>query len=139
MIAGDAARDAGDRPGEGAGGAAEGGDPTLDAADARDLADVFADISIAPLGRNYFGRYREIRESLKALAGEADTPVASARVREHLDEEDVEFMDAILRNLRNFADEGYRREGEVEPYLSARADVERLEPLLDLLRPHFPG
>lgn len=111
----------------------------LEAEDLRELAEVFAEVSIAPLGRNYFGRYREIRNALQEWAGEVEDAVGPDEIRERLEEDDFEFMDAIVRNLRNFAEDGIDREGEVEPYRSALADADRLEPHLDLLRPHLEG
>lgn len=115
------------------------GQPAMERGEVRDLAEVIRDVSIAPLGRNYFDRYREVRDAIGALAEDTENGVGPEDLREHLDEEDFEFLDSIVRNLDNFADEGYRREGEVEPYLSARADADRLEPFLDLLRPHLTG
>lgn len=110
----------------------------LDADEARQLEDAFRALSIAPLGREYFGRYREIREAISEMVGEAgDGPVGVDLLHEHLEDEDIEYVDAILRGLENFADEGLRRKGQVEPYVSARADVDRVRPLLEELAPHF--
>jgi len=109
----------------------------LDGEEIRDLARVIRDVSIAPLGRNYFDRYREVRDAIGALAEETENGVAAEDLREHLDEDDYEFLDSIVRSLDNFAGEGYHRKGKVEPYISARADADRLEPFLDLLRPHL--
>ena len=110
----------------------------LEADEARDLERVFRDVSIAPLGRNYFGRYREIREAIGAMVEAAEGGDVSAELlREHLDDEDFEFIDSIVRNLDTVAERGMKREGRVEPYSSARADADRLEPFLDLLRPHL--
>ena len=112
----------------------------LEADEARDLARVFGDISIAPLGRNYFGRYREIREAIGEMVEAADgEPVSAELLREHLDGEDFEFIDSIVRNLDTVAERGMKREGRVEPYTSARADADRLEPFRELLRPHLEG
>ena len=114
------------------------GPAALDADEARQLEEAFRDLSIAPLGREYFGRYREIREAISEMVAEAEEgPVDADLLREHLDADDVEYVDAILRGLANFADEGLRRQGEVEPYVSARADVDRVRPLLEELATHF--
>lgn len=110
----------------------------LDAEGARRLADAVRELSIAPLGREYFSRYRGIREAVTAMVeGAEDGPLTVERLREHLDDEDLEFLDAIVRSLATFADEGMRRQGEVEPYVSARADADRLRPLLEELEPHL--
>lgn len=114
------------------------GGAALDADEAHQLEDAFRELSIAPLGREYFGRYREIREAISEMVGEAGGgPVGVDLLHEHLEDEDVEYVDAILRGLENFADEGLRRKGEVEPYVSARAEVDRVRPLLEELAPHF--
>lgn len=114
----------------------EGPELALTAEEARDLAATFHDISIAPLGRNYFGRYREVRETLDAMVAAVEGPVSPERLREHVDAEDLEFIDTIVRNLDSFAQQGLEREGSVEPYTSARVHADRLEPFADLLRPH---
>ena len=44
----------------------------LEADEARDLERVFRDVSIAPLGRNYFEPYREIRDTISELVEAAD-------------------------------------------------------------------
>lgn len=112
----------------------------LEADEARDLERVFRDVSIAPLGRNYFSPYREIRESIAEMVEAADgRDVSTELLREHLDEDDFEFIDSIARNLDTVAERGVKREGRVEPYTSARDDAERLQPFLDLLRPHLRG
>lgn len=113
------------------------GEPALSADEARDLRQTFHDLSIAPLGRNYFGRYREVRQTLDAMVEAAEGPVSPGHLREHLDAEDLEFMETIVRNLDTFASQGLDREGSVEPYTSARDHADRLEPFLDLLRPHL--
>lgn len=110
----------------------------LDADEARRLAEAVRETSIAPLGREYFSRYRRVRDEVEAMVEAADGgPVDPDLLREHLDEEAFEFLDAIARGLDNFAEEGLRRQGEVEPYVSARADADRLRPLLEDLEPHF--
>ncbi len=110
----------------------------LDADEARRLAEAVRETGIAPLGREYFSRYRRVRDEVEAMVEAADGgPVEPGLLREHLDEEAFEFLDAIARGLGNFAEEGLRRQGEVEPYVSARADVDRLRPLLEGLEPHF--
>lgn len=110
----------------------------LDADEARQLAEAVRDASIAPLGREYFSRYRRVRDDVEAMVEAADGgPVDPELLREHLDEEAFEFLDAIVRGLDNVAEEGIRRRGEVEPYVSAREDVDRLRPLLGELEPHF--
>lgn len=110
----------------------------LEAEEARDLEGAFRDVGIAPLGRNYFGRYREIREAIGAMVEAAEGEAVSVELlREHLDADDLEFIDAIVRNLDAVAERGMKREGHVEPYTSARADADRLEPYLELLRPHL--
>lgn len=110
----------------------------LDPDEARKLADAVAAMSIAPLGREYFSRYREIRDAVAGMVEAADGgPVNPDLLHEHLGEDDFEFLDAIARGLDNFAQEGLRRQGQVEPYVSARADVDRLRPLLRELEPHF--
>lgn len=114
-------------------------EPALERSEAGELTRVVADVSIAPLGRNYFSRYREIRDRLAAMSREVEGAVAPAELREYVDGDDLEFLDSIVSNLRTFAEEGMRREGSVEPYTSARADADRLEPYLDLLRPHLEG
>lgn len=119
--------------GEGNGGE----EPALSSDEARDLRAAFHDLSIAPLGRNYFGRYREVRDTLDEMVEAAEGPVSADRLREHLDAEDLEFMASIVRSLDTFASQGLDREGSVEPYASARDHAERLEPFLDLLRPHL--
>lgn len=112
----------------------------LEADEARDLVRVFREVSIAPLGRNYFKPYREIREAITEMVEAADGGDVSAELlREHLDEEDFELIDSIVRNLDTVAERGMKREGRVEPYTSARADADRLEPFLELLRPHLEG
>lgn len=113
-------------------------EPALDAGEARRLEEAFRELSIAPLGREYFGRYREIREAISDMVAAADGgPLDADLLHEHLEADDVEYMDAILRGLENFADEGLRRQGQVEPYVSARADVDRVRPLLEEVVPHF--
>lgn len=110
----------------------------LEADEARRLAEAVRETSIAPLGREYFTRYRQVRDEVQAMVEAADGgPVAPDLLREHLDEEAFEFLDAIVRGLDNVAEEGLRRRGEVEPYVSARADVDRLRPLMESLEPHF--
>lgn len=109
----------------------------LDADEARAFAGTVADVSIAPLGRNYFNRYREVRDAVKALASEAGEGVDEELLRQHLDADDLEFLALIVRNLENFAEEGLRRQGEVEPYTSARSHVQRLRPFVEDLEPHF--
>lgn len=112
----------------------------LEAGEAEDLERAFREISIAPLGRNYFGRYREIREAIGAMveaAGGED--VSAGLLAEHLDGEDFEFMDSLVRNLDAVAEQGMKREGSVEPYASARDDADRLRPFLETLRPHLAG
>lgn len=110
----------------------------LDADEARQLAGAVRAMSIAPLGREYFSRYRQVRDEVEALVEAADGgPVDPELLREHLDEEDFEFLDTVVRGLDNVAQEGIRRRGEVEPYVTARADVDRLRPLLGSLEPHF--
>jgi len=113
----------------------------LDAGQVRGLSETFADVSIAPLGRNYFERYREVRDAVRAMAeegaGEGEGGVTPQRLSEHLDPDDLDFMETIHDSLSNFAEEGIRREGAVEPYLSAREDARRLVPFLELLRPHL--
>lgn len=110
----------------------------LEADEARDLERVFGDVNIAPLGRNYFNRYREIRQAIAGMVEAADGGDVSVELlREHLDEEDFGFLDSIVRNLDTVAERGMKREGSVEPYTSARADADRLEPFLELLRPHL--
>lgn len=109
----------------------------LGADEARQLEEAVRELSIAPLGREYFSRYRAIREAVSTMVEAAGGgPVSGGLLREHLDGEDVEFLDAIVRSLANFAEDGLRRQGEVEPYLSARADAERLRPLLGELASH---
>lgn len=114
-----------------------GPEPALTAEEARDLAAAFHDLSIAPLGRNYFDRYREVRDALDAMVEATDGPVTPDRLRDLVDAEDLEFMETIVRNLDSFAQQGLEREGSVEPYTSARGHADRLEPFLDLLRPHL--
>lgn len=109
----------------------------MDGGELREFAEAVEALSIAPLGRNYFDRYREIRDRVRALVEEDGGAVTADRLGEHLDADDLEFLEAIVRNLDNFAEQGFRREGQVEPYLSARADADRLEPHLDLLGPHL--
>lgn len=104
-----------------------------------DFADVVESVSIAPLGRNYFDRYREVRDAVRAMAAETQGSLTPDRLGEHLEPEDFEFLEVIARNLDNFAEQGFQREGEVEPYLSARADADRLEPYLGLMEPHLSG
>lgn len=112
----------------------------LEPDEARDLERAFDDVSIAPLGRNYFGPYREIRDAIGDMVAEAeDDDVSVELLREHLDGDDFEFIDSIVRNLDTVAERGMKREGKVEPYTSARADADRLEPFLELLRPHLGG
>lgn len=116
----------------------EGADAALDADEARQLEEAFRELSIAPLGREYFGRYREIREAIADMVEASEGgPVDADLLHEHLDDDAVEFMDSILRGLENFADEGLRRQGQVEPYVSARAEADRVRPLLEELAPHF--
>lgn len=110
--------------------------PALTREEAEAFGDVFADVSIAPLGRNYFERYREIRDSLAEMVDAAEGDVSAELLREHVDEDDFDYMTSIVEHLRNFAEEGIRRRGEVEPYVSARDDVRRLEPYLELIAPH---
>lgn len=103
------------------------------------LREVFSDVSIAPLGRNYFRRYREVRTSLEELCESVEGDVSVDELTSHLDGEDLDFMESIVSNLETVAEEGMRRQGEVEPYVSAEADAVRLEPLLDLIRPYLSG
>lgn len=124
--------------GEDAAGEAAGSEAALTAEEARDLTATFHDVSIAPLGREYFGRYREVRDTLDEMVVSAEGPVSPEHLREHVEPEDLEFMDLIVRNLASFADQGLDREGRVEPYASARDHADRLEPFVDLLRPHLP-
>lgn len=109
----------------------------MDAGEVRAFAETVADVSIAPLGRNYFDRYREIRDAVEGLAGAADGGVDAELLSEHLEGEDVEFLALIVRNLENFAEDGLRRLGEVEPYTSARSHVRRLRPFVESLEPYF--
>lgn len=112
-------------------------DVALTREEAEAVRDIFADMSIAPLGRNYFERYREIRDALGELVEAADGDVSPELLRSHLDADDVDYVTSIVEHLRNFADEGIRRRGEVEPYVSTRGDIQRLEPYLELIEPHF--
>jgi hypothetical protein len=112
-------------------------DVALTRAEAEAVRDIFADMSIAPLGRNYFERYREIRDALGELVEVADGDVSPELLRSHLDDDDVDYVTSIVEHLRNFAEEGIRRRGEVEPYVSTRDDIQRLEPYLELIEPHF--
>ncbi len=112
--------------------------PALEPEEARRLAEAVRELGIAPLGREYFGRYRKIRDAVAEMVEAADGgPVSGDLLHEHLDDEDLEFLDATVRGLDNFAREGLRRQGEVEPYVSAREDVDRLRPMLEELAPHF--
>lgn len=111
----------------------------MDGDDVRELAEVVEELSIAPLGRNYFERYREIRDEIRSLAEEAEDGASADLIAERLDPDDVEFLEAIVRNLDTFAEQGFRREGQVEPYISARDDARRLEPYLELIEPHLSG
>lgn len=114
------------------------GEAVLSAEEADDLARTFHDVSIAPLGQNYFRPYREARDAIDAMVEEADGgPVEGELLREHLNAEAFELMETIVRNLDSFAQQGLDREGVVEPYASARDHADRLEPFLDLLRPHL--
>lgn len=109
----------------------------MEAEDLRAFADAMEAISIAPLGRNYFDRYREVRDAVREMERETEGALDAERLGEHLDADDYEFLEAIVRNLDNFADQGFQREGQVEPYLSARADADRLEPYVGLVEPHL--
>lgn len=113
------------------------GDAALTREEASELREVFSEVSIAPLGRNFFDRYREIRDAIDAMCEAAEGDVATEHLREHLDAEDVDFVRSIAENLETFAEDGVRRQGEVEPYVSARADAERLFPFVELLEPHY--
>lgn len=117
--------------------AEEAAEVALTREEAEALRDAFADVSIAPLGRNYFERYREIRDALRDLVEEAGGDVSPHLLREHVDRDDFDYVTSIVEHLRNFAEEGIRRRGEVEPYVSARDDIRRLEPYLELLEPHL--
>lgn len=112
------------------------GEPALTAEEAAELREVFSEVSIAPLGRNFFDRYREIRDAIDEMCGAVEGGVEAEELREHLDAEDVDFIRSIAENLETFAEDGTRRQGEVEPYVSARADAERLAPFVELLEPH---
>lgn len=123
---------------EARGSGADDGGAVLTADEARDLAATFHDVSLAPLGRNYFGPYREVRDAIDGMVEAADgEPVEPELLREHLDGEAFELMESIVRNLDSFAQQGLDREGRVEPYSSARDHADRLEPFLDLLRPYL--
>lgn len=111
----------------------------LDDVEVREFVEAVEETSIAPLGRNYFDRYREVRDAVREIAEEDGGGVSAERLAEHLEADDYEFLEAIVRNLDNFAEQGFQREGQVEPYLSARADADRLEPYLDLIEPHLTG
>lgn len=111
----------------------------MDGGELREFVAAVEEVSIAPLGRNYFDRYREVRDGVRALRDEDDGGVTADRLAEHLDADDVDFLQAIVRNLDNFAEQGFQREGQVEPYLSARADADRLEPHVAVLEPHVEG
>lgn len=104
-----------------------------------EFAEAVEETSIAPLGRNYFDRYREVRDAVREMAEEDGDALSEERLAEHLEADDYEFLEAIVRNLDNFAEQGFQREGQVEPYLSARADADRLEPYLELIDPHLTG
>lgn len=131
---GDAAADAGeDGPAE------EAAPPVLDDEELRELAEVVAAVSIAPLGRNYFERYRDVRDAVREMSREVEGGVSGEELASRLDEEDYEVLEVIVRNLDNFAEQGFHRQGKVEPYTSARRDADRLEPFLELLKPHLAG
>lgn len=114
-----------------------GADPAIEREQAEELRRALHAISIAPLGRNYFGAYREVRDTVDRMVEESGGGLTDEAVSDHMDAEDLDFLDSILDNLRNFGEEGVRREGEVAPYTTALEDVNRLEPLVDLLRPHL--
>lgn len=111
----------------------------MDAEELRAFVEAVEEAGIAPLGRNYFDRYREVREAVRAMAGDDGDGLTSERLSEKFDADDLEYLETIVRNLDNFAEQGFQREGQVEPYLSARADADRLEPYVELIEPHLAG
>lgn len=111
--------------------------PALDAEQTEELRRALHGLRVAPLGRNYFGPYREVREKVDRMIEESDGGLSADALSEHMDADDLDFLDSILDNLRNFGEEGVRRQGEVPPYTTALEDVGRLEPLVELLRPHL--
>ncbi len=111
-------------------------EPALDDGQLRRLRGVLADLRIAPLGRNYWERFRDIRAAIEALQERDEGGVDAATLAAGLDADDLDFLRAVAEGLRTMAEDGFRRQGRVEPYVSAEADAARLEPFLDLLAPH---
>lgn len=106
----------------------------LSAEQAEGLREVLEEVSVAPLGRNYFRTYREVRKSVEELCSRAEGTVTEAELREVLDADDLDVLESVAANLETFAEEGIRRRGEVEPYASAKRHAELLEPYLALVR-----
>jgi len=111
-------------------------DPVLSPAELEGLRDVLDSVKIAPLGKNYWKRFRDVREAVDGLGEGPGGGVTADALADALDADDVDFLRAVAEGLRTVAEDGIRRRGRVEPYVTAEADAGRIEPFLPLLEPH---
>ena len=112
------------------------GELALDADALERLRAVLGSVKIAPLGKNYWERFRDVREAVAELEEAPGGGVTAETLSGGLGAEDVDFLRAVAEGLRTVAEDGIRRQGRVEPYTTAAADAGRLEPFLGLLEPH---
>jgi len=122
--------------GNGGGDAAAEAPLALDAAELGGLREVLGSVKIAPLGRNYWERFRDLREAVDGLEEAPGGGVTAEVLADALDEDALDFLRAVSEGLRSVAEDGFRRQGRVEPYATAAADADRIEPYLELLAPH---
>lgn len=102
---------------------------------AETLGAVVDSVNIAPLGRNYYRRFREVAGSVEELCEQVpEEGISPERLREFLDPGDADLLSSLADSLRTFGEDGVRRQGEVEPYTTAREDAARLDPMAKLLK-----
>lgn len=111
-------------------------EPALGPAELERLRDVLGSVKIAPLGKNYWKRFRDVREAVDGLEEASGGGVTAGALADALDADDVDFLRAVAEGLRTLAEDGIRRRGRVEPYVTAEEDAGRIEPFLRLLEPH---
>lgn len=108
----------------------------LDAAELEGLREVLGSVKIAPLGKNYWERFRDLRDAVEGLEEAPGGGVTAEALADALDEDALDFLRAVSEGLRAVAEDGYRRQGRVEPYATAADDADRIEPYLELLALH---